>query len=70
MPNDAKARRSSIQSIDRATAILKALASGPRRLDFDLGPGHLGGQIRKPARELTAVGDQYNPDQIRHSPRG
>ncbi len=32
MPNDAKARRSSIQSIDRATAILKALASGPRRL--------------------------------------
>ena len=26
------ARRSSIQSIDRATAILKALASGPRRL--------------------------------------
>src|SRR4030081_3379684 len=33
MPNDAKPeRRSSIQSIDRATAILKALASGPRRL--------------------------------------
>src|SRR6202171_3391312 len=25
-------RRSSIQSLDRATAILKALASGPRRL--------------------------------------
>src|SRR6266851_5049367 len=32
MPNDSKSRRSSIQSIDRATAILKALASGPRRL--------------------------------------
>ena len=32
MPNDPKERRSSIQSIDRATAILKALASGPRRL--------------------------------------
>ena len=32
MPNDDKGRRSSIQSIDRATAILKALASGPRRL--------------------------------------
>src|ERR1700694_689057 len=32
MPNDVKSRRSSIQSIDRATAILKALASGPRRL--------------------------------------
>ncbi|MEA2655279.1 MAG: hypothetical protein QOI23_644, partial [Chloroflexota bacterium] len=35
MPNDEnseKARRGSIQSIDRATAILKALASGPRRL--------------------------------------
>src|SRR6267142_2351319 len=32
MPNDEKVRRSSIQSIDRATAILKALASGPRRL--------------------------------------
>jgi len=32
MPNDAKERRTSIQSIDRATAILKALASGPRRL--------------------------------------
>src|SRR6266849_2239426 len=32
MPNDTKSRRSSIQSIDRATAILKALASGPRRL--------------------------------------
>src|SRR5260221_5160726 len=35
MPNDENSptgRRSSIQSIDRATAILKALASGPRRL--------------------------------------
>ena len=34
MPNNNAAgkRRSSIQSIDRATAILKALASGPRRL--------------------------------------
>src|SRR5256712_2297436 len=36
MPNeevsDKAARRGSIQSIDRATAILKALASGPRRL--------------------------------------
>jgi DNA-binding IclR family transcriptional regulator len=32
MPNEEKVRRSSIQSIDRATAILKALASGPRRL--------------------------------------
>src|SRR5882724_6302815 len=32
MPNDDRARKSSIQSIDRATAILKALASGPRRL--------------------------------------
>jgi DNA-binding IclR family transcriptional regulator len=34
MPNNNEAgkRRSSIQSIDRATAILKALASGPRRL--------------------------------------
>jgi DNA-binding IclR family transcriptional regulator len=35
MPNDEnseKGRRGSIQSIDRATAILKALASGPRRL--------------------------------------
>src|SRR5213596_3988689 len=34
MPNNesSKGRRSSIQSIDRATAILKALASGPRRL--------------------------------------
>src|SRR3979490_392739 len=32
MPNEEKARRTSIQSIDRATAILKALASGPRRL--------------------------------------
>src|SRR5207248_9706127 len=34
MPNNRAAgkRRSSIQSIDRATAILKALASGPRRL--------------------------------------
>ncbi|HKW58603.1 MAG TPA: IclR family transcriptional regulator [Candidatus Dormibacteraeota bacterium] len=33
MPNDdSPKRRASIQSIDRATAILKALASGPRRL--------------------------------------
>ena len=32
MPNEEKVRKSSIQSIDRATAILKALASGPRRL--------------------------------------
>src|SRR5216684_3727896 len=32
MPNEVQGRRSSIQSIDRATAILKALASGPRRL--------------------------------------
>jgi len=32
MPNEVKGRRSSIQSIDRATAILQALASGPRRL--------------------------------------
>jgi len=32
MPNNDKGRRSSIQSLDRATAILKALASGPRRL--------------------------------------
>ena len=34
MPNNSETakRRSSIQSIDRATAILKALASGPRRL--------------------------------------
>jgi DNA-binding IclR family transcriptional regulator len=34
MPNKTRGskRRSSIQSIDRATAILKALASGPRRL--------------------------------------
>src|SRR2546428_7373822 len=32
MPNDTKGRRTSIQSIDRATAILKALATGPRRL--------------------------------------
>lgn len=34
MPNNAEGgkRRGSIQSIDRATAILKALASGPRRL--------------------------------------
>src|SRR5256886_13781997 len=33
MPNPKEERkRGSIQSIDRATAILKALASGPRRL--------------------------------------
>src|SRR6058998_1831475 len=34
MPNNesSEKRRTSIQSIDRATAILKALASGPRRL--------------------------------------
>src|SRR5467141_2384844 len=32
MPNEKPELRSSIQSIDRATAILKALASGPRRL--------------------------------------
>lgn len=34
MPNNGSSekRRSSIQSLDRATAILKALASGPRRL--------------------------------------
>ena len=32
MPNNQTGRKSSIQSIDRATAILKALASGPRRL--------------------------------------
>ena len=34
MPNNSEAgkRRTSIQSIDRATAILRALASGPRRL--------------------------------------
>jgi len=31
-PKESARRRSSIQSIDRATAILKALASGPRRL--------------------------------------
>jgi DNA-binding IclR family transcriptional regulator len=31
-PGPRKSRRTSIQSIDRATAILKALASGPRRL--------------------------------------
>src|SRR5712691_11889391 len=39
-----------------------------RGLDFHLSPGDLGGQIRKAARELKAVGHQYNPDQIRHSP--
>ncbi len=32
MPNNTSGRRGSIQSIDRAAAILKALASGPRRL--------------------------------------
>jgi DNA-binding IclR family transcriptional regulator len=32
MPNEEKGKKSSIQSIDRATAILKALANGPRRL--------------------------------------
>jgi hypothetical protein len=38
-----------------------------RRLDLDLATGHLRGQIREAACELEAVGDQYNPDQIRHS---
>jgi hypothetical protein len=37
-------------------------------LDFHLGAGHLGRQIGQAARELKAVGYQYNPDQIRHSP--
>src|SRR5882724_10179067 len=32
MPNDLKVRRSTIQSVDRSARILKALASGPRRL--------------------------------------
>jgi len=39
-----------------------------RGLDFHIGPSDLGRQIRQATRELKAVGDQYNPDQIRHSP--
>src|SRR5256885_5547683 len=34
------------------------------RLDAHLAPGQLGGQSGQPPRELKAVGDQYNPDQI------
>src|SRR5258706_2298242 len=39
-------------------------------LDLDLGARDLGGEISQPARQFQAVGDQYNPDQIRHSPAG
>src|ERR1700704_280806 len=50
-----------------AQLAVRAAAGG---LNFDLGAGNLGGQIGQSARQFQAVGDQYNPDQIRHSPAG
>lgn len=41
-----------------------------RGFNFDLGSRDLGREIREPTRQLPAMGDQYNPDQIRHSRRG
>src|SRR3954452_20411287 len=44
MPNasETQRRRGTIQSVDRAARILKALASGPRRLGVSQLPDHLG----------------------------
>src|SRR5712691_1613528 len=39
------------------------------RLDLHAVAGDLGCQVRQAAGEFMAVGDQYNPDQIRHSPQ-
>src|SRR6266566_629366 len=39
-------------------------------LDLDVGARDLGGELSQPACQFQAVGDQYNPDQIRHSPAG
>src|SRR5712691_4189586 len=39
-------------------------------LDLDLGARDLGGEISQPACQFQAVRDQYNPDQLRHSPAG
>src|SRR5882672_8733887 len=47
-----------------------AVRTASRGLDLHLGARDLGGEISQPARQFQAVGDQYNPDQIRHSPAG
>jgi hypothetical protein len=62
-----------VRTCDRLSHGIAAGAEGPpwpaaRGLDSNLRPGDLGRQIREAASELEAVGDKYNPDQIRNSP--
>ena len=47
-----------------------AVRSAAGGFDLDLGARDLGGEISQSARQFEAMGDQYNPDQIRHSPAG
>ena len=42
----------------------RAARTPARRLDLDLGAGHLGGKVGEASGQFPAVGDKYNPDQI------
>ena len=46
----------------------RAVRTPTRGLDANLAAGHLGSQGSEAMGELKAVGDQYNPDQITHTP--
>ncbi len=64
-----------VSPCDRLSHRVPAGAERPARapargLDLHAVAGDLGCQIRQASRKFMAVGDQYNPDQIRHSPRG
>ncbi|TMD04106.1 MAG: IclR family transcriptional regulator [Chloroflexi bacterium] len=67
MPNNTPGRRGSIQSIDRAAAILKALASGPRRLGVSELADRL--QLARPTVHglLQTLQDHGFVEQDRHS---
>jgi len=56
-------------SNDVAGGAQGAVRSATRRLDTDFSPGHLRGQGGEAVSQLIAVGDQYNPDQINHTPQ-
>src|SRR5439155_775963 len=66
MPNNesSEKRRTSIQSIDRATAILKALASGPRRLGVSELADRLGLQRPLHASALGKAVLAFSPAQV------
>jgi hypothetical protein len=47
-----------------------SVGTAARGFNSNLGAGHLRGQVCQAARKLKAMGDKYNPDQIRNSPAG